>query len=44
VCSNSKHFSNYIQISCAVPFSKKINAALGTLGAIVSELSETAPK
>lgn len=44
VCSNSKHFSNYIQISCAVPFSKKINAALGTLGAIVSELSQQTSK
>jgi len=44
VCSNSKHFSNYIQISCAVPFSKKINAALGTLGAIVSDLAQKTSK
>lgn len=44
VCSNSKHFSNYIQISCAVPFSKKIQAALGTLGAIVTELSQPESK
>jgi len=44
VCSNSKHFSNYIQISCAVPFSKKIQAALKALGAIVSDLAQKTPK
>jgi DNA-binding transcriptional MocR family regulator len=44
VCSNSKQFSNYIQISCAAPFTKKIKAALGTLGAIVSDLAQRGPK
>jgi DNA-binding transcriptional MocR family regulator len=42
VCSNSKHFSNYIQVSCAMPFSRKVDAALGALGAMVRELSQPA--
>jgi DNA-binding transcriptional MocR family regulator len=41
VCSNSKQFRNYIQVSCAAPFSRKIKAALETLGAIVSDLAQT---
>ena len=41
VCSNSKQFCNYIQVSCAAPFSRKIKAALETLGAIISELAQT---
>jgi DNA-binding transcriptional MocR family regulator len=39
VCANSKQFRNFIQISCAMPFGPKVRAALGTLGAIVSELA-----
>jgi len=44
VCSNSKHFSNYIQVSCAMPFSRKVDAALGTLGGMVRELSQPAAR
>ena len=44
VCSNSKQFRNYIQISCAAPFSRKIEAALETVGAIVSDMARMAPK
>ncbi len=36
VCSNSKRFRNYIQISCAAPFGPKVKTAIETLGAIVS--------
>ena len=36
VCSNSKLFTNYIQISCAAPFSHKIKEAVEILGSIVS--------
>ncbi len=43
VCSNSKHFSNYLQISCAVPFSRRIDAALRTLGAMATELAQRGP-
>ena len=38
VCSNSKRFSNYIQIACAAPFSRRIKEALGLLGSIVFDL------
>jgi DNA-binding transcriptional MocR family regulator len=41
VCSNSKQFGNFIQVSCAAPFSRKIKAALETVGAIISELAQT---
>jgi DNA-binding transcriptional MocR family regulator len=44
VCSNSKQFGNYIQISCSVPFTKKIRAALAALGSIVAELTQQASK
>jgi DNA-binding transcriptional MocR family regulator len=36
VCSNSRLFTNYIQIGCAAPFSHKIKEAVEILGAIVS--------
>jgi DNA-binding transcriptional MocR family regulator len=36
VCSNSKLFTNYIQIGCAAPFSRKIKEAVEILGSIVS--------
>jgi DNA-binding transcriptional MocR family regulator len=42
VCANSKHFSHYIQITCASPFSHKIKTALEVLGSIVSELLQKA--
>jgi len=38
VCSNSDRFRNYIQISCAAPFSPKLKAAIEMLGAIVDSL------
>jgi DNA-binding transcriptional MocR family regulator len=36
VCSNSKRFRNYIQLSCAAPFSHRTKEAIEMLGAIVS--------
>jgi DNA-binding transcriptional MocR family regulator len=39
VCSNSKQFTRYIQISCAAPFRRRIRDAVRTLGEIVSELA-----
>jgi DNA-binding transcriptional MocR family regulator len=39
VCSSSKRFSRYIQVSCAAPFRRRIREAVRTLGAIVSELA-----
>ena len=42
VCSNSKRFRNYIQLSCAAPFGHKIREAIETLGSIVSSF-EAAP-
>jgi DNA-binding transcriptional MocR family regulator len=44
VCSNSKQFRNYIQVSCAAPFSHKIEVALETVGAIVSDMAQMTPK
>jgi DNA-binding transcriptional MocR family regulator len=41
VCSNSKQFAQYIQISCAAPFRRRVRDAVRTLGAIVSELVPT---
>jgi DNA-binding transcriptional MocR family regulator len=37
VCSNSKRFRNYIQISCAAPFGPRTRDAIETLGSIVSD-------
>jgi DNA-binding transcriptional MocR family regulator len=42
VCANSKQFRNFIQVSCAAPFSPKIEAALASVGAIVSDLAQMA--
>jgi DNA-binding transcriptional MocR family regulator len=36
VCSNSKQFDNFIQISCAAPFSRRIKEAIGILGSIAA--------
>ena len=38
VCSNSKQFRQYIQISCAAPFKRRIRDAFKTVGGIVSSL------
>jgi DNA-binding transcriptional MocR family regulator len=38
VCSNSDRFRNYIQISCAAPFTPRLKAAIEMLGAIVDSL------
>jgi len=38
VCSNSDLFANYIQITCAAPLTPAVQAAIRTLGAIVSEI------
>jgi DNA-binding transcriptional MocR family regulator len=40
VCSNSKQFANFIQVSCAAPFGQRIREAVSTLGKIVSALEE----
>ena len=42
VCSNSRRFRNYIQLSCAAPLSHKIREAIEKLGSIVSSF-EPAP-
>jgi DNA-binding transcriptional MocR family regulator len=39
VCSNSKRFTRYIQVSCAAPFRRRIRDAVRALGGIVSELA-----
>lgn len=38
VCSNSRQFDNFIQLSCAAPFSRKIEEAIAVLGEIVMGL------
>ena len=35
VCSNSRQFSNFIQISCGVPFTQNIEQGIQTLGRLV---------
>ena len=37
VCSNSRQFKNYIQISFGAPFTPRIEKGIETLGAIISE-------
>ena len=39
VCSNSRQFKNFIQISCGSPFTEDIERGIVRLGEIVSELS-----
>jgi DNA-binding transcriptional MocR family regulator len=43
VCANSKHFSHYIQIAYAAPFSHRIKEALEVLGSIVNEFLRNSP-
>ncbi len=38
VCSNSRQFSNYIQISCGSPFTPEIEKAIKTLGRLIHEI------
>jgi DNA-binding transcriptional MocR family regulator len=40
VCSNSRQFKNFIQISCGSPFTEDIERGIVRLGEIVSELSD----
>jgi DNA-binding transcriptional MocR family regulator len=37
VCSNSRQFDGFIQLSCAAPFRRRIEEAIAALGAIVSD-------
>jgi DNA-binding transcriptional MocR family regulator len=37
VCSNSRQFNNFIQISCGSPFTKKIEKGIESLGRLVSQ-------
>lgn len=39
VCSNSRQFKNFIQISCGAPFTEDMERGIMRLGEIVSELS-----
>jgi len=39
VCSNSRHFKNYIQISCGYPDMPAVETGIARLGAIIRELS-----
>ena len=39
VCSNSRQFKNFIQISCGSPFTDDIEAGIVRLGEIVAELT-----
>jgi DNA-binding transcriptional MocR family regulator len=39
VCSNSKRFAHYIQVSCAAPFRRRVREAVQALGGIVSDLA-----
>jgi DNA-binding transcriptional MocR family regulator len=38
VCSNSRQFKNFIQISCGAPFTEVMERGIVTLGEIVSDL------
>jgi DNA-binding transcriptional MocR family regulator len=38
VCSNSRQFAHYIQISCGSPFTPEIEKALKTLGRLIHEV------
>ena len=42
VCSNSRQFKNYIQISCGSPITQKIEMGIATLGSIIFELYKSA--
>jgi DNA-binding transcriptional MocR family regulator len=37
VCSNSRQFKNFIQISCGSPFTMKVEKGIATLGKIICE-------
>ncbi len=37
VCSNTRQFSNYIQLSYGAPYSQRIEKGIKTLGALISE-------
>jgi DNA-binding transcriptional MocR family regulator len=37
VCSNSRQFRNFIQISCGAPFTKNLEKGIATLGRIISK-------
>jgi len=39
VCSNSRQFKNFVQISCGSPFTEEMERGIVRLGEIVSELS-----
>lgn len=39
VCSNSRQFENFIQMSCGSPFTEDLNRGIVRLGEIVSDLS-----
>jgi len=40
VCSNSRQFKNFIQISCGSPFTEDVERGIVRLGEIVSELTD----
>ena len=37
VCSNSRQFKNYIQISCGAPFTEEVEDGIELLGQLVSK-------
>ena len=39
VCSNSRQFNNFIQISCGAPFTENLERGIETLGNIITKLS-----
>lgn len=39
VCANSRQFTNYIQISCGLPFTPRVENGLRRLGHLITELS-----
>ena len=40
VCSNSRQFKNFIQISCGSPFTMKVEKGIATLGKLICEYDE----
>ena len=43
VCSNTGQFRNYIQISCASPFTSATERGIATLGKIIHEVCDSTP-
>ncbi len=44
VCSNARRFANFIQMSCAAPFTARIRRAVAVLGGIVTSLAAARPR